>query len=198
MSARRFAIVSVVAGGLAAFLAGCAVPAPSSDSTNGGGGDTPLASEQVRGWDGTEFTTFGGTMSAAVAEKCPPPWELVSGQDIVDLQEALSTAEFHVCVFTATPDSVDPNVVDEIAYRVDAGGFELAMAYANYPFGSEDAQCVDGALAVFALMTTVIDGVTYGVNPGPGWCPSIQPENQALLDALQLTMVVRDTVGPNG
>lgn len=103
-----------------------------------------------------------------------------------------------MCVFTATPDSVDPNVVDEIAYRVDEGGFELAMAYANYPFGATDAPCGDGVSAVYALLTTVIDGVTYRPNPGPGWCPSIQPENQALLDALELTMVVRDTVGPNG
>jgi hypothetical protein len=194
------AIVTLgVTVGVTVALSGCSLllpPAPSVEEPRSA--DTPLTEGTIVGWDGSEYTTFGSTVSRAVAEKCPSPWDLVSGDEILALEEALSTAEFHVCVFTFTPDSVDPDVVDEIAYRVDAGGFELAMAYAKYPFGVDGPQCGEETGGVYALMTTVIDGVTYGVNPGPGWCPPTQPENQALLDALELTMVVRDTVGPNG
>lgn len=148
MNALRSTLVVVAMVGLAAGLTGCAVSLPSSAPTGVAGGDTPLASEPVSGWDGSQITTFGSTVSHAVAEKCPSPWDLASGQQILDLQDALSGAEFHVCVFTATPDSLDPNVVDEIAYRVDEGGFELAMAYANHPFGSQEPQCRDGVRAV--------------------------------------------------
>lgn len=99
---------------------------------------------------------FGKMDSSAVAAMCPAPWDLVSGQEILDLQDDLITAEFPVCVFTETPNSTDPNLVDEIAYRVDDGGFALAMAYANYPFGTDQPECVDGVWTVYALMTTVI------------------------------------------
>lgn len=201
-STRRGSFATIATMGLLASLAGCAALLPSATPLDPNPGadsdDTPLTADPIVGWDRDEYTTFGKMDSSAVAAKCPAPWDLVSGQEIFGLQDALSTAEFHVCVFTETPNSTDPNLVDEIAYRVDEGGLALAMAYANYPFGTDEPQCVDGVRAVYALMTTVIDGVTYGVSPGPGWCPSTQPDNQALLDALHLTMVVRDTVGPNG
>ena len=197
LAAKSVAIATIITVGVTLALSGCSLLVPSA-STEPRSEDTPITEGTITGWDGSEYTTFGSTVSQAVAATCPSPWDLVSGDEILALEEALSTAEFHICVFTFTPDSVDPDLVDEIAYRVDEGGFELAMAYATYPFGVDGPQCGEETGGVYALMTTVIDGVTYGVNPGPGWCPTTQPENQALLDALELTMVVRDTVGPNG
>ncbi|MFM2352675.1 MAG: hypothetical protein RLZZ608_81 [Actinomycetota bacterium] len=196
--------MSVVSIALSGALMGCAGLGPFADQVPidslTDDGDTPLTTTPITGWDREEVTTFGSMVSPAVAAMCPPPWDMVSGQEIVELLNQPEEMEFHICVFTRTPDSLDPNVVDEIAYRVDSGGAELAMAYAQYPFGAEQALCVDEMVALLSqpVITIVIENVTYGIQPGPGWCPSTQPENQALLNALQLTMVVRDTVGPNG
>jgi hypothetical protein len=179
-------------------LSGCSgqpspAPTPVHDDASLAASPPVHSGAIVHGWPSDIIPILDGPASDAVLEICPAPVTLLTGDRIEQTlpPEVLDGADIHACGFTETPGSTGGDLLDEVAFSVDSGGRELLDGYIAHGLTGVAADCIDDISPILAIE---YNGEHYGVLPGSDWCPSKDPESQALLDNLVLTEIVRDTI----